>query len=128
MKKVGEFLRNIIFVAYAIMAMCVTLLLLSYNDYHCSEIGGYTFILVKDEELEPDYNKGDLVLVKETKAKYIEPGDNIFLYRNITTNQYEIKYAEVLMKDEQFGQDNVQYILEGSAVIDHKDVIGSLKT
>ncbi len=125
MKKIGEFLRNILIVAYAIVAIIVTILLLSYNEYHCSVIGGYTFILVKDEELEPDYKKGDLVLVKETKAKNIEPGDKIFLYRNITTSQYEIKYAQILLKDEQFGEDNIQYILEGNTVINHSDVIGS---
>lgn len=125
MKKLGKFLRNILIVIYAIIAICVTVLLLSYNDYHCSVIGGYTFILVTDDELEPNYNKGDLVLVKETKAKDIEPGEHIFLYRNITTTQYEIKYAEVLLKDDQYGENNVKYVLEGNTIIPHSDVIGS---
>lgn len=125
MKKVGQFFRNVLIVAYAIVAIFVTILLLSYNDYRCSELGGYTFILVTNDELEPNYNEGDLVLVKETSAKKIQPGDNIFLYRNITSSQFEIKYAKVLLVDDKYGEDNIQYILEGNTVIAHKDVIGS---
>lgn len=125
MKKVGKIFANVLIVAYAVIAIVVTVLLLSYNDYHCSVIGGYTFILVTDDELEPNYPEGSLVLVKETKAKNINPGDYVFLYRNITSTQFEIKYAEVLMKDESKGEYNVQYILEGNTIIDHEDVIGS---
>ena len=125
MKKLGQILRNVLIVLYALIAICVTVLLLSYNEYRCSEIGGYTFILVTDEELEPDYNKGDLVLVKETKAKNIEAGDNIFLYRNITSSEYEIKYAKVLLKDDELGEGSIKFILEGNTLINEKDVIGS---
>lgn len=125
MKKIGKIFANVLIIAYAVIAIVVTVLLLSYNDYHCSVIGGYTFILVTDDELEPDYPEGSLVLVKETKAKNINPGDHIFLYRNITSTQFEIKYAEVLMKDSSKGEYDVQYILEGNTIIDHNDVIGS---
>ena len=125
MEKVKKFLINVLIVAYAIVAVAVTILLLSYNQYHCSVIGGYTFILVTDEELEPNYNEGDLVLVKETKAKNIKAGDYIFLYRNISSTQFEIKHAQVLLKDESRGELDVSYVLEGSTVIDHEDVIGS---
>ena len=125
MEKVKKFLLNVLIVAYAIIAVTVTILLLSYNQYHCSVLGGYTFILVTDEELEPNYNEGDLVLVKETKAKNIKPGDYIFLYRSISTSQFEIKHAQVLLKDTSRGEYDVSYVLEGSAVVDHEDVIGS---
>lgn len=126
MKKLGKFLRNILIVIYALIAIAVTILLLSYNDYHCSVLGGYTFILIKDNELaDQGYNKGDLVLIPETKAKNIEVGDNIFLYRNISTTQYEIKYAKILMKDDSMGEDNIQLMLEGNTIINPDDIIGS---
>lgn len=125
MKKIGKFLANTLIVIYAVIAIAVTVLLLSYNDYHCSVLGGYTFVLVTDDELEPNFEQGSLVLVKETKAKNINPGDHVFLYRNITTSQFDIKYAEVMMKDDSKGEYNVQYVLEGNTIIDHKDVIGS---
>ena len=39
-------LGSILFVIYSIIAITVTVLLLSYNDYNCSEIGGYTVYIV----------------------------------------------------------------------------------
>ena len=125
MKKIGKFLANTLIVIYAVIAIAVTVLLLSYNDYHHSVLGGYTFILMTDDELEPNFAEGSLVLVKETKAKNINPGDEIFLYRKITTTQFDIKYAKVLMKDDSKGEYDVQYVLEGNTIIDHEDVIGS---
>ena len=126
MEKLKKMCINALIVAYAVIAIAVTILMLSYNDYHCSVIGGYTFIIMEDDELEEQgYPEGALVLVKETKARNINPGDNIFLYRKITTSQFEIKYAEVILKDESKGEYNVTYVLEGGTVIDHLDVIGS---
>ena len=128
MKKVGRFIANILIVVYAIIAITVTILLLSYNDYQMSVIGDYTFIIMKDDELEEaGYPEGALVLVKETKAKNINEGDHIFLYRNISTSQFEIKYAQVIMKDTSGGEYATQYILDGNAIVDHEDVIGTTK-
>lgn len=128
MKKVGKFIANTLIVIYAIIAISVTILLLSYNDYQVSVIGDYTFILVTDEELEDNgYPEGSLVLVKETKAKNINKGDYVFLYRNISSTQFEIKHAQVLEKDATRGEYATQYILDGNAIVDHKDIIGSTK-
>lgn len=128
MKKLGKFLANVLIVAYAVIAISVTILLLSYNDYHNSVIGGYTFILVTDDELEEyGYDEGSLVLVKETKAKNINEGDYVFLYKYITTSQFEIKYARVLAKDTSKGEYQTQYILDGNTIVDYEDIIGSTK-
>ncbi len=127
MKKLGKFFANFLIITYALIAIIVTILLLSYNEYHCSVLGGYTFILVTDDELEPDYAKGSLILVKETKAKNIDKGDNIFFYRTISPAQFEVKPARVLMKDTTRGEEKTQYVLEGNTIIDHNDVIGSDK-
>lgn len=127
MKKLKKILGSILIIAYAIIAVSVTVLLLSYNKYHCSEIGGYTFIIMHDDGLEPNFNKGDLILVKKTRAKNINVGDNIFLYRNITKTQFEIKYAEVKDKQDSEFDKNVKYILDGNTMISHEDVIGTTK-
>ena len=50
MKKV---LGTILFVVYAIIAISVTVLLLTYNDYNNSVIGDYTVYIVTDDSLEP---------------------------------------------------------------------------
>lgn len=128
MKKIGRFIANTLIVVYAIIAIAVTILILSYNDYQMSVIGDYTFILMKDDELEEKgYPEGALVLVKETKAKNINEGDYIFLYRDISTSQFEIKYAQVIMKDTSGGEYATQYVLDGNAIVDHEDVIGTTK-
>ena len=54
----------ILFVIYSIIAITVTVLLLSFNDYRCSEIGGYTIYIVKDDSLEPEYKQGSILLIK----------------------------------------------------------------
>ena len=68
MKKV---LGTIFFVIYAIIAIAVTVLLLSYNDYNCSELGNYTLYIVKDDSLEPNYKKGDLLIIDRNNLKNV---------------------------------------------------------
>lgn len=128
MKKIGRFIANTLIVVYAIIAIAVTILLLSYNDYQHSVIGDYTFILVTDDELEEDgYPEGSLVLVKETKAKNINKGDYVFLYKNISSTQFEVNHAQVIEKDASRGEYATQYILDGNVIVDHEDIIGSTK-
>ena len=74
---------TIFIVIYAVLAMGVTLLLLSYNEYLCSEIGGYTFYKVPDDSMEPNFEKGDLIVIKDIRSDRVEIGDRIFLYKNI---------------------------------------------
>ena len=57
----------ILFVIYSIIAITVTVLLLSFNDYNCSEIGGYTVYTVNDDSLEPEYDEGYVTLVNAKK-------------------------------------------------------------
>ncbi len=92
MKKV---LGTIFIVVYSIIAIAITILLLSYNEYLCSEINGYTFYIVEDDSLEPHFVKGDLLIVNQSSPKNIEVGDKIFLYQNISNTEYYIKYGEV---------------------------------
>ena len=128
MKKIGKFIANTLIVIYAIIAIAVTILLLSYNDYQVSVLGKYTFLLMKDDDLEEKgYPEGSLVLVKETKAKNINEGDYVFLYRDISSTQFKIEHAKVLMKDTSAGEYAVQYVLDGNVLVDHEDVIGSTK-
>lgn len=79
----------ILFVIYAIIAITVTVLLLSFNDYNCSEIGEYTVYIVKDDSLEPEYKQGSILLIKETSDKHVQVGDEIFLYKVINSQEYE---------------------------------------
>ena len=81
---------NIVITIYALIAVFTTVCLLSYNQYKVSEFGDYSFILVTNEELVPNYNKGDLVIAKSGNKSKIEIGDNIFFY---TTTHYFLIFS-----------------------------------
>ena len=87
MKKV---LGTILFVVYAIIAITVTVLLLSYNEYNNSQLGGYTVYIVKDDSLEPKYKQGSILLIKSTTDKNVQIGDDLLLYKVLSSQEYEV--------------------------------------
>ena len=62
MKKV---ISNLIFIIYLIIAILITVCLLSYNDYKITEFGNTSLIIISDKKMQPDFNKGDLVIVEK---------------------------------------------------------------
>ena len=94
-------LGSILFVIYSIIAIAVTVLLLSYNDYNCSEIGGYTVYIVKDDALEPEYKQGSILLIKSTSDKHVQEGDDVFLYKVVNSAQYELVVRTLTQKTQQ---------------------------
>ena len=106
MKKV---LGSVLFVIYAIIAITVTVLLLSYNDYNNSELGGYTVYIVKDDSLEPKYKQGSILLIKSTNDKNVQIGDEMFLYKVINSQEYEV-VNRTLAEKEQQGRHIIYYV------------------
>ena len=98
MKKV---LGSIVFVLYVIIVLTVTILLLSYNEYMCSEINGYTLYIVRDDMLEPHYVKGDLLIIKHVSDKNVNIGDKLYFYQNVSNSDYFVRYGELTNKIEQ---------------------------
>lgn len=94
-------LGAVLFVIYAIIAIAVTVLLLSYNEYNCSEIGSYTVLIVNDDTLEPNYKQGSILLIKKSSDKNIEVGDEIFLYNVINSQEFEIVNRTLESKKQQ---------------------------
>ena len=103
-------LGNILFVLYAIIAITVTVLLLSYNDYNNSELGGYTVYIVKDDSLEPKYKQGSILLIKSTNDKNVQSGDEILLYKVINSQEYEVVDRTLQEKSQQ--GNHIVYIVE----------------
>lgn len=91
----------ILFVIYSIIAITVTVLLLSFNDYNCSEIGGYTVYIVKDDALEPEYKEGSILLIKSTSDKHVQVGDSLFFYKVINSQEYEFVNRTLESKKQQ---------------------------
>lgn len=91
----------ILFVIYSIIAIAVTVLLLSFNDYNCSEIGGYTVYIVKDDALEPQYKQGSILIVKSTSDKNLQVGDELFFYKIINSSEFEFVSRTLEAKKQQ---------------------------
>ncbi len=119
MKKV---LGSIVFVLYVIMVLTVTILLLSYNEYMCSEINGYTVYIVRDDMLEPNYVKGDLLLIKHVSDKNVNIGDKLYFYQNVSNNDYFVRYGEVTDKIEMSRR--TVYTIDGQYQYDSSYLIG----
>lgn len=107
-------LGTILFVIYAIIAILVTVLLLSFNEYNCSQIGGYTVYIVNDDSLEPEYKEGSILLVKETSDKHVQVGDKIFLYKVINSQEYEF-VSRTLEEKTQQGRHIVYEVEDGES-------------
>ena len=119
MKKV---LGGILLVVYSIIAITVTVLLLSYNDYNCSEIGGYTVYIVNDDSLEPEYKQGSILLVKHTSDKNLQSGDTMFLYKVINSQEYEF-VERTLDKKVQQGN-HIIYVVDNEENYDDSYFVG----
>ena len=57
-----KLIRNIFIIVYAIIAILVTVCLLSYNEYKVSEFGSNSLLLINTNKLSDEYKKGDLVI------------------------------------------------------------------
>lgn len=115
-------LGTILFIIYAFIAISVTVLLLSYNNYNCSVLGPYTFYIVKDDTLEPDYNIGDLIVFKSVSDKNVKEGDSLFFYDVITSEEFVLKRDKVISKAQTARR--VSYTLSDGTVYDSSYLIG----
>lgn len=82
MKKVLKIIGGVFILVYAVIAIVLTVCLLNYNDYNITEFKDKSLIIVQDDELRPDFNDGDLVIVYKNKNSDIKVGDKIFFYDN----------------------------------------------
>ena len=118
MKKI---IGNIKFIIYAIIAVFVTICLLSYNEFKVTEFGETSLVLIDNEELQPNYNKGDLVIVNRDTR--IRENDSIFFY-NTSADKVEITVANVT-NVEKVSNFEYTYTLEGNMIISSEYVIGN---
>ena len=119
-----ESIKNIIFIIYIIIAIFTTICLLSFNKFRVTEFGDTSLVIVSNNQLEPTYNKGDIVIVN--KNDEIVDGENVFFY-TIENREIKIKLAKV-ERTQRVTKDEKTYTLEGNGEISSEYVIGSAKT
>ena len=111
-------LGNLIIIIYIILAIIVTMSLLTYNEYKISVIGDKSLIVIDTDDTFK-YKKGDLVIVGREGYEKAEKGDILFFYQN-----RGVKVAEIQKKDD-FGESGVIYTIEGNFQVDQEDIIGT---
>lgn len=115
MEGIFDFLKNLIIGVWIIMAIAVTICLLSYNKYHVSQFGNTSLLIIDNDELEPNFKEGDLLLVKKESNKKINKGDTIFFYNAGGSNNYLINLAPVIDK-EVVNNTQTTFLIEGAEV------------
>ena len=106
------------------IALVVTLLLLGYNDFKVTEIGSYTLLLMTDDELAPEFNKGDLVIVNKNDEILTE--QKAFFYNTYNQN-IEVRLGEVI-EAEKVTDTETTYTFEGDRRLSSQYVLGPSKT
>ena len=114
-------LKHVLLTIYLILAILLTLTLLAYNDFKITEIGPYSLLIIEDDELAPEFNDGDLVIVN--KKDEILTGRKVFFY-DTSNEKVEIKLATVIEAN-RVNEDEVTYTLEGERKISSTYVLGS---
>ncbi len=115
MKKVGSILLSILVWIWFIIAVFVTICLLSYNDFKVTTFGKYSLIIMDSDEMEPEFKEGDLLIVKRNADNKINVGDEVFYYNtskdsNVTIFTDKVQDKEAVTKTE------TTYTLNNSSV------------
>lgn len=126
MKKVLKIIGVIFLIIYALIAILLTFLLLKYNDYNISVVNGKSFIIVRDDELKPSYDKGDLVIVDRGDNSEIKPGDKIFFY-DVVDEKVTVNLGNVIDKSI-VNEREVTFVMDGDYPISSEYVIGKSST
>lgn len=113
-------IRNTFIILYAIIAIFITVCLISYNEHKVTQFGNTSLVIVDNKELEPNYNKHDLIIVNgDEKAKV---GDEVFFY-NTYENKVLINISKIV-EAEKITSSETTYTLEDGRALSSEFVIG----
>ncbi len=126
MKKIGNFLFDIVVGVWLIVAIFVTICLLSYNDFKVIEFGSRSLLIMDSDELEPDFLEGDLLIVKKNSNDKINANDKIFYY-NSAKNSNTLIYTGTV-EDKHFIDKNETTFLVDGQNVSSEFVIGKFDT
>lgn len=112
MKKI---IYNTLIISYALIAIIVTICLLSFNQYKVSEFDSTTVLIINTNNLkEKGFNKGDLVLVDTTQKQ--EPGEDIFFHATSELGKTTIDIQTLKDKQVSAVTGETTYVLENKEI------------
>lgn len=115
MKKIGTFILDIIIGIWLVLAIFVTICLLSYNEFGVSTFGRTSLLIIDSDEMEPNFLEGDLLLLKRESDSKISVGDKVFYY-NSAMNSTVLIYLDSVQSMEAVTRDETTYMLGGQKV------------
>lgn len=111
---------NTFVILYAIIAIFVTICLLSYNEHRITELGDHSLVIIDSRDLEPEFSKGNLVITD--KSYKPEVGEKVFFY-NTSNPEVTINVAKIVAKEE-YSSNNITYTLEGNKIVKSENILG----
>lgn len=115
MRKIGNFILDIIIGVWLIVAIFITICLLSYNDFRVTTFGKNSLLIIESDEMEPDYVEGDLVIVKRNSDSKINVGDKIFYYNSAMNSNVWI-YLDTVQEKTSVTRDETTFVLNDKSV------------
>lgn len=106
-------------VAFFVFAIGMTILLLNFNQYGVTELGGTSLVIIQEDTALETYKKGDLVLVQKRKLRNLKEGDEVFTYRLDSKNEASIEVGiigKIYQNDEAISFENgdtysIEYVI-----------------
>ena len=116
----GKTVVNCIIIVYVVIAILVTMCLLSYNDKKVTQFGTKSLIIINKDDENFKYKKGDLVILDSENYEQAQEGDTLFFYNNDN-----VKIAKVRERlDYQNGVINYK-VDDSSFEVIKEDIIGT---
>lgn len=120
MKTALKITGGIIGTMYLIVAIILTILLFSYNQYKVSVINGNSLVII--DEKSDKYNAGDLIVFEKVKNSDVSIGDEVYFYE-VTNGIPTIKYGKVT-RNEEISKTESTFTINNNHDISSESLIG----
>ena len=131
MKKILKILFGIFVTLYLVVAVFLTVCLLSFNDYKISVIGNKSLVILDDNTLEPEYKKGSLLVIEKNKNDDIKVNDEIFFYNTyksqVVVNKSRVDKTQKITDNETTFTVNKKYEISSEYVIGKTDTTKAIE-
>ncbi len=110
MKQLKKILINIVIALWFLVAFFSTICLLSLNEFGTTVLGKNTLLIIDNDELEPRYTEGDLLVVKRKSDSKLEVGNEVFYYNTAMNTKTLVFLGKIEKKDEPARSDVTYHI------------------
>ncbi len=114
-KKIGNILLDIVITIWFVVAIFVTVCLLSYNEFKVTTFGKSSLLIIDSDEMEPEFMEGDLLIVKRNADNKINVGDKVFYYNSFMDSSVLI-YMDTVQGKQPVTKGEMTYLLDGERV------------